>query len=95
MIEGYEFGSRVPVQNVYWFRGGKDSRPAWSELGGILKDRQQFPWRLHTGSDPFGLFGVGDIGYEATGVGLRSLVEPSRREASRDRPHAVQGHSPD
>jgi hypothetical protein len=24
-----------------WFRGRKDSRPAWSETGGILKGRQQ------------------------------------------------------
>ena len=36
----------------------KDSRPAGSEIGGILKGRQQLPgdfWRFHAGADAFQL----------------------------------------
>ena len=61
----------------------KDSRPAYSEIGGILKGRQRLSWRFLAISRwrgrLLGFLGWGDIGSEATGVGLRRLFERSER----------------
>jgi hypothetical protein len=51
------FGSRSRTSaSRFGFAVERDSRPAWSEIGGILKGRQQLSWRFHAGADAFWAF---------------------------------------